>query len=76
MERPLNGQYVSRCQLSYYKLRWSVYSYFISFIYLSFFLHPILHVSIFVCQAAVTLTLALQAVQQCKCLWNIKLKAK
>lgn len=31
MEHPLNGQYVLRCQLLYYKLCWSVYSYFISF---------------------------------------------
>lgn len=32
MEHPLNGQYVLRCQRLYYKLCWSVYSYFISFI--------------------------------------------
>lgn len=36
MEHPLNGQYVLRCQLLYYKLCWSVYSYFISFINLFF----------------------------------------
>lgn len=55
MEHPLNGQYVLRCQLLYYKLRWSVYSYFISFINLFF---PLLHVSKFVCQAAAMLIVA------------------
>lgn len=32
MEHPLNGQHVLRCQLLHHKPRWSVYSYFISFI--------------------------------------------
>lgn len=64
MEHPLNGQYVLTCQLSYYKLCWAVYSYFISF--MNLFLH-LLHASIFVCQAAVRVIVALQAELQCKC---------
>lgn len=67
MEHPLNNQYVLRCQLLYYKLCWSLYSYFISFIKLSFFRHhALLCVSKFVCQAAVMLIVALQAALQHK----------